>query len=511
MKKLITRPVKFCTVIACCLLICACATTQPVMEAQPDEDAALTYDKARNLQATGSEAQAYDMYLSIYHNYPQHGKAPEALYAAALIADKTSPRRAVDLYEKYLADYPNSGQTANVREKLFLDYMNLHNYQQASSLFGSIYATHPDKKWTGLGLGLIDSLRQQEASEAALNVIAAIYPNSQGDVRRNLRKIWESDLEKITSAAALANLEKNVTDPELLEILLAREAKIYLETKDESLAQKVMSRLGGLGIYRGDEDGVAIRNSIGVILPLSGKWEAVGQKILNGVAMASGVFALGNTPNVEYIIRDYGSDPERIPQIIDELDRNSNILAVIGPVGEAAGNIAAKTLQQKGIPGIMFNRAELEPQEQSFSFNNFVSIETEVRTLLGVAAAQNITRFAVLYPNDNFGNLFTRKFEMLAPDFGIEVVRKVAYSQRNVDFKQEIASLSEGFTITTDAEGKETKIPDFNGLLVPDSAINAGMVASYLEYSAIEGVTLFGPITPISCASAKTTWTVPSL
>lgn len=220
------------------------------------------------------------------------------------------------------------------------------------------------------------------------------------------------------------------------------------------------------------------RKTVGVILPLTGKWKSVGQKILKGIELASNVFSARDTPGVEYLIRDYGSDDATIPQIIDELDREGHVSAIIGPIGGSAGEITCKQSQKRAIPTIIFTQTGLSAQEGSYCFSNFLTIYTQTRTLLQTARSLNITRFAILYPTDQFGETFTKSFEQLSPQYGVQILRKTPYSPQKTDFKDIV---------------KPLKGVPIEAVLIPDTATNAAMIASYLPYFQITNVRLFGP------------------
>ncbi|HQP30369.1 MAG TPA: penicillin-binding protein activator [Deltaproteobacteria bacterium] len=219
------------------------------------------------------------------------------------------------------------------------------------------------------------------------------------------------------------------------------------------------------------------RKAIGVILPLSGKWKSVGHKMLKGVMLASGVFGDGETSDVDYLIRDYGNDEAQIPKIIDELDREGQVLAIIGPVGNSASDIACRHSRQKGIPSLIFSQAGLTPSENTTCFGNFLTVYTQTRTLLQTARDLRISRFAILYPTDQFGETITRSFEQLAPQFGVQVIRKTAYPPEKNDFKDVVQGLK---TVPCEA------------VLIPDTAQKAAMIASYFPFYKISNVRLFG-------------------
>ena len=239
--------------------------------------------------------------------------------------------------------------------------------------------------------------------------------------------------------------------------------------------------------------GSGTRNTVGLVLPLSGKWESVSQRILRAIEMAEGVFAPGPAPDVEYIIRDYGNNEDSIPSIIKDLDENYKVTAIIGPVGvgERISEIACKELQTRHIPAFIFPQAELPPQDGTYCFRNFITIDIQVKSLLNAARSMGITRFAVMSPNDRFGKTFSEKFQRSAPAYGVNVVRTTVYSPQNVDFKQQVVSLFSGARQKTSPPVKSI---DFEALLIPDTSANAAMVASYISLMKIKNIRLFGPI-----------------
>jgi branched-chain amino acid transport system substrate-binding protein len=240
-------------------------------------------------------------------------------------------------------------------------------------------------------------------------------------------------------------------------------------------------------------DGSSIQNDspkkvVGVIIPLSGKWGSVGQKILKGIEMAANVFTAGQTPDVEYVIRDYGNNEESIPKIIDELDREYKVAAIIGPLGERASDITYREVQARHLPTIMFTQAEMTLQPNAYCFRNFVTVDIQAKALLGAARSMGITRFAVMSPDDRFGKTFSDAFIKMAPKYNIKVLRTITYAPQNGDFNQQVKAL-----LASRKKIPSEKSADIKAILIPDSASNAAMIASYL-YPKIPNARLFGPM-----------------
>lgn len=500
MKSYPSKSVFLCIIIV--LMVSACAPTVKQIPAEPAENPDSLYNTAMDQQNSGNMDAAYQTFIYIWEKYPKYKSAPDSLYNAASIASRTKPSQAVDLYRAFITSYSKSPLLPKAKQDLLDIYIKEANFNDASGLFMDIYAQDKKPEMVSVGMDLAQGLMETKQYFTALQIIAMIYPSSKGESSDTLLNMWSTALEDVDQVDTLAKLENEQLDNHLLEILLARQARLYLDQKDKDVASGIMEKLRKKTMQSSTEE-LPQKNTIGVVVPLSGKWESVGQKVLKGVQFASRVFNSGQTPNVQYIIRDYGSDENTIPGIIDELDRKYDVISVIGPIGEVAGGILCNEVQSRGIPSFMFTRGDVDSKQESFCFRNFVSVDIQVATLLQVASDMNITRFAILYPTDHFGNVFTDLFANRAPDFGIQIVRQVGYSPKLVDFKEAVNKLiadipkeqseeSQAGT-STEETGKTTIKPDFEALLIPDTAINAAMVASYLPYFSIEGVRLFGP------------------
>lgn len=222
--------------------------------------------------------------------------------------------------------------------------------------------------------------------------------------------------------------------------------------------------------------------TIGVVVPLKGKWEPVGRRILAGVMCASGVFGEPYAQDVRFVVKDYGDNDEAVGPIMDELVRDDSVIAVIGPVGERAMGIACSRASLHGIAVVSFTQVEPARRQGTCCFVNFLTMDMQARALLGAARSLGHARFAVLYPQDQFGKAFTETFARLAPSFGVMVAATRAYTGERPEFLPELKAL---FALAARSGGADA-------LLIPDTAANAGMVASHLA-SMNKKVRLFGP------------------
>jgi ABC-type branched-subunit amino acid transport system substrate-binding protein len=468
-----------------CLLLCACAA--PVKKISAPQDPKTMYDKAVLLENSGNIQDASQIYISVWKLFPHHDLAPQALYRAGSLLSASNPGKTVELYRAFLASYAHSPLKPKVAGGLLETEIGLGKHSESFDLFVELAAENHGPELMQPGIKLVRELSAAKKYGESLKLIGMVFPYVDKPSQDSLLPLWKTGVENTNQIDQLVKLEESVHDARLLDVLLARQVDLYLMQGQKDVARRIISRLGpGKGLPQWTEGSSPQgRKTVGVLVPLSGKWESVGQKALKGIQFASRVFSADSSPQVEYLIRDYGNDEQAIPGIIEELDTREDIVALIGPVGETAGNIACREARKRGIPSFIFTRADVVSNQVSYCFSNFISIDVQTEALLRAAADMKISRFAILYPTDHFGNSFTRSFTERADKFGISVVRKTGYSSDLVDFKGAVQKLVQHLP--------QNAPPDFDALLIPDTAINAAMVASYLPYLNIKGVRLFGP------------------
>ncbi len=474
-------------------LTCICSCAAPVKQA-PIHEPKVMYTQAESEEKAGNLQEASNTYALLWKTYPGNELAPKALYRAARITSARNPGAAVGLYRSFLASYPNSTLKPQVVQNLLENQIKLGEIADAYSFFTDAFSKKHDPKLIQPGIRLIQGSLYNKEYTKALDLTCLIFPYAGKASQKSILPLWKSAVSHIDQVEVLEELEDKVSDDRLQDIVLAWEAKLYLEQGNQNIAQNIISQLGPGKVYSlWPEQGLkGVKSTIGVLLPLSGKWESVGQKALKGIEYASRVFGTEASPNVEYLIRDYGDNEKTLPAIIEQLDTRDNVVAIIGPIGESAGTIACREAQRRGIPSFIFTRAETAPSQESYCFNNFVSVDIQVEALLKAASARNITRFAILYPADNFGKVFTNTFIRRTGNYGIEITRQMEYPAETSNFKGIVQNFVKGGPRPAPGKPKPA-VSGYEALLVPDTATNAGMIATYLSYFNVKGVRLFGP------------------
>jgi ABC-type branched-subunit amino acid transport system substrate-binding protein len=232
-------------------------------------------------------------------------------------------------------------------------------------------------------------------------------------------------------------------------------------------------------------------HTIGCLLPLSGKFSVFGNRALKGVELALIRFSLrfGHSI-VNLAIKDTESDPEKAEIAVDELIKE-NVSAIIGPMTTAETVSAATRAQAGGVPIIVLSQKEDITDTGDFVFRNFLTPGMQVRSLVDYAMhKKGISKFAILYPKENYGTTFAALFTSEVQANGGKILRSEAYDPTLTDFADSIKKLLRIYSLSPN-EAKITE-PDFEAIFIPDAPAKAGLIVPQLAYLDLRNIYLLG-------------------
>jgi len=235
--------------------------------------------------------------------------------------------------------------------------------------------------------------------------------------------------------------------------------------------------------------------AIGVLLPLKGDYRSFGEEALQGVLLAAGVFG-ALSPDMEVVVKDTGIDQSSIDRAITELASDPRVVGVIGPLLSSTATEAARSGQRLHIPVITLSQKEGVTSAGDFVFRNFLTPEAQARALADYSVKKGHKKFAVLFPQTNYGVELVKYFEMAVKERGGSVVRQAAYSPGTADFSAEVKRVF-GVKVTEKMDGRR-KVREFtptvnvDALFLPDSFESAALIVPYLDYYNIKDIQLLG-------------------
>ncbi len=259
------------------------------------------------------------------------------------------------------------------------------------------------------------------------------------------------------------------------------------------------------------------RDSIGIMLPLSGAYASYGEAVKNGLELALQEHNKSRLP-ARFIYQDT-ADAEATPaQIVNRLSHEDKVMAIIGPLLGTNAAVAARQAQLEMVPILTMAQTAGIPQIGNFVFRDTLTAEQQIKTLVSHAMASNHISFSILRPENNLGKKMTELFisELLLA--GGEVIDIITYPDDSTDFRQQIRKLLwEDYEVeipetvveaidesgiedeTTIIETVKRKVPEleyplppFHALFIPDYADQVGQIGPQMVFYGLKDVTLLG-------------------
>lgn len=265
--------------------------------------------------------------------------------------------------------------------------------------------------------------------------------------------------------------------------------------------------------------------SIGIVVPLSGKFAAFGNKALQGAELAIQRYnstEAGKKRPVRLLIKDSQGTPKAAEKAVVELNADGVDL-IIGPIMANTSDAAAKKAQELNIPIITMTQKEGITDIGGWVFRNCMTNAAEVKGLVGYASSHGVKKVAILYPDNQFGRELTVVFSTEMVRLGGEVVAYKDYKEGQTDFGPEIKELVgseflEKMKVYTEEKEREFKeaeksktksktkteieietieeskrpAPGFDALFIPDYADRVGLIVPQLAFYDVRDVRLLG-------------------
>lgn len=300
-------------------------------------------------------------------------------------------------------------------------------------------------------------------------------------------------------------------------------AKISLEEKNPDLARKYYSKsynslpqseLGLQAKVLLEQLETAKRvepKTIGVVLPMTGKFSTVSKKTLRGIQVGLGLSDY-NYSSFRLAVVDSEGNPESARRGVERLVKEDNVIAIIGSVLSKTSAAVAAKASELGVPSITLSQKSGVTETSQNVFRNSLTSEMQVRHLVKTAIEDlGIKRFAVLFPNDQYGAEFTNIFWDEVNARGGTITSAQTYSNKETDFRYVVQKLLGTYYIEdradeykyrlkewSDSQPKKSvrnsppddllpPVVDFDALFIPDNTKSLGQIAAMLSYNGVRG------------------------
>lgn len=241
------------------------------------------------------------------------------------------------------------------------------------------------------------------------------------------------------------------------------------------------------------------RYAIGCVLPLSGRDAAAGNRALDAIVLASGLFDPVVKTSIKLIIEDSQSQPERARAAVAKLAIEDGVICILGPLGADESLDAAREAQRLKVPIITLTERDGITDIGNYVFRSYLTDRAQIVSLVQYAIQEmGLARFTVLYPEDDYGSKMEKLFREEVLRRNGKILKAIPYQTTETDFADEIKSISDlEQHPQTGKEGRnagEEDKPDigFDALFIPDTPARISMIVPQLAFHDVRGFRLLG-------------------
>ncbi len=227
-------------------------------------------------------------------------------------------------------------------------------------------------------------------------------------------------------------------------------------------------------------------------MPLSGAYAKYGDMVLKGLNLASAEWNAEHPDQpVTLVVKDAQADPDSVVKSLEGLTKEDGVMAVIGPLGTQSTKAVAPMASKWGIPLLTLTQQDDPGESSRYVVHVFLDNRDLVRTLVDYSKNRlGATRFAVLYPDDRYGQNLSKIFAEVVKEAGGSLLASVSYKDKSTDFREPLEKLLNIAKKNSPPTGIETT--PFDILFVPDQVQTVSLIAPQLPYNNVVGVTLLG-------------------
>ncbi|WP_225408345.1 penicillin-binding protein activator [Stigmatella hybrida] len=387
---------------------------RPRVEAKKDPaaDAAL----AQAVEAAAREQdpkRAAESYLVVRKTYPETTASQEALYRAGVLfyeaEDYVNARKS---FNELLFENPIYPQAQEVKQKLARSALEVGAYRDAYQTLSSLAERAEgaerlklleDASRAAQGAGLYSSALTIEVELAE----EAKTPEAQAAAAKRLEQVVEGRADFVDIARVAEGLSPRHPAWPILTFKLAR---IYYHLRDWTRLEETLNRFlqeaptsafapQAKELLARATRRVEVRpRTVGVLLPMTGRFKPIGEAVLRGVQLAL------NGSDIELIVKDTQGEVNLAGQGVEQLAFDEGAIAVLGPLVPDEARRAALVSEELQIPLLTMARQEGITGIGPYIFRNMLTNSAQAEAIAEYALnVRGIKRFALLYPNLSYG------------------------------------------------------------------------------------------------------------
>jgi branched-chain amino acid transport system substrate-binding protein len=388
--------------------------SRPTVEAKQDEgaDAALAQAIETAARATDKQ-QAAETLLAVRKTYPGTTAGQEALYRAGVLffeaEDYANARKA---FNELLFENPLYPEAEDAKHKLALSAMKVGAYRDAYQTLSSLAerAEGPERdrllqeaNRAAEGAGLFGP-----ALDMAVKLAGdAKTPEEQAAAVARVEQLVEGRASFVDVARVVEGMSPRHPAWPVLTFKLAR---IYYHLRDWTRLEETLNRFlqeapshpfstqAKEMLSRATRRVDVNPKTVGVLLPMTGRYKPIGEAVLRGVQLA-----LAGS-NIELVVKDTQGEVMLAGQAVEQLAFDEGAIAVLGPLLQEDSRRAALVAEELQVPLLTMTRSEGITDIGPHVFRNMLTNSAQAQAIADYAMnVRGFKRFAMLYPNIPYG------------------------------------------------------------------------------------------------------------
>jgi branched-chain amino acid transport system substrate-binding protein len=342
-------------------------------------------------------------------------------------------------------------------------------------------------------------------------------------------KLLEESLQKINDSLALEKLLHEFENSPIADSILYRLGSLAISTGNSNNSELYLKTLllkypqssyytsaSQLLVHPQEHQNPLEGNTVGVLLPMKGKFSKFGAKSLQGIELAFGIFdPAEHESKISLVVEDSGDDGEQAVQALDRLVTKHHVVAVIGPMLSKGVDQVTQRAQELGVP--LISLARKTTPSQDFVFQGGLTQQLQAYEIARHAIQElGLKKLAILYPNDKFGTEMSQYFWDSVESLGGKIVAAESYPPGETDFRKSVDRLSGLFYLDARqreldllAEERESNnikkrtrkteqffnlkpIVDYEAVFIPDEPKVAGQILPTFLYRDVDHIKFLG-------------------
>ncbi|HZH02622.1 MAG TPA: ABC transporter substrate-binding protein [Myxococcaceae bacterium] len=180
--------------------------------------------------------------------------------------------------------------------------------------------------------------------------------------------------------------------------------------------------------------------TVGVILPLSGPYQRVGESLLEGVRLGF------KASEVRLVVRDSKGEAAEAERAVESLVREEEAIALLGGVAQDEAAAAAQRAEALGVPLLTFSKSDDATSAGNYVFRNMMTVREQGAAIGRYATCQlGLKAFAWLGPDAEYARELEEAFMTEISEYGGGVARKERYAAGQTTFTAEAKKLTGRF------------------------------------------------------------------